>query len=132
MEDKKRKIEFERIRECINNASKVTRQFCVPSGRIEWLREVAYNFARVTRKYDRFSVYKTLSEGEYYLLLQFEAEESLQLAEEAKRKAEEAKREAEEAKREAEEAEREYNGFKRELDRKASSSVKCLFPIGEA
>lgn len=87
--------------------------------RIEWLKDVAWNLARVTRKYDRISVNNGLSLKEQILLLVFEAEEN--------------KKWIEEMKIEHEEYMRKHEEFMRSLKKdQASSSIKYLFPIGEA
>ena len=87
--------------------------------RIEWLKDVAWNLASATRKYDRFSVNDELSLKEKLILLYFEREEFLRDWEEEKKKNEEFLRETDE--------------FIRSLKKdRASSSIKYLFPIGEA
>lgn len=87
--------------------------------RIEWLKDVAWNLARVTRKYDRFSVNDELSLKEKLILLYFEREEFL--------------RDWEEEKKKNEEFLRETDTFIHSLKKdRASSSIKYLFPIGEA
>lgn len=87
--------------------------------RIEWLKDVAWNLARVTRKYDRISVNNGLSLKEQILLLDFEAEEC--------------KKWIEEMEIEHEEYMRKHEEFMRSLKKdQASSSIKYLFPIGEA
>lgn len=87
--------------------------------RIKWLKEVAWHLARVTRKYDRLSLEHELSHEEYMLLLDFEIEETHRYVEEIKRKIEEEKKE--------------HDKYIRSLKKdRASSSVKFLFPIGEA
>lgn len=94
--------------------------------RIEWLKDVAWNLARVTGKYDRFSVNNGLSLKEKILLLDFEAEESEKWGEELEIKRKEEHKEFEEFLRETDE-------FIRALKKdRASSSIKYLFPIGEA
>lgn len=101
--------------------------------RIEWLKDVAWNLARVTRKYDRVSVNKGLSLKEKILLLDFEAEEHKKWAEEIKIEREEDKKKHEEFMREQKEFIRETDEFIRSLKRdRASSPIKYLFPIGEA
>lgn len=79
--------------------------------RVNWLKDVAWNLARVTRKYDRNSLKKELSYEEYNLLMEFEIEEGY---------------------RYCEEIDRENERIRMELERKDSSSIKYLFPIGEA
>ena len=87
--------------------------------RIEWLKDVAWNLASATRKYDRFSVNDELSLKEKLILLYFEREEFLRDWEEGKKKHEEFLRETDE--------------FIRSIKKdRASSSIKYLFPIGEA
>lgn len=87
--------------------------------RIEWLKDVAWNLARVTRKYDRISVNNGLSLKEQILLLDFEAEEC--------------KKWIEEMEIEHEEYMRKHEEFMRSLKKdQASSSINYLFPIGEA
>lgn len=87
--------------------------------RIEWLKDVAWNLARVTRKYDRISVNNGLSLKEQILLLDFEAEEC--------------KKWIEEMEIEHEEYMRKHEEFMRHSKKdQASSSIKYLFPIGEA
>ena len=82
--------------------------------RIEWLKDVAWNLARVTRKYDRISVNNGLSLKEQILLLDFEAEECKKWIEH-------------------EEYMRKHEEFMRHSKKdQASSSIKYLFPIGEA
>lgn len=94
--------------------------------RIEWLKDVAWNLARVTRKYDRISVNNGLSLKEKILLMYFEAEEHKKWAEEINIETENIKRELEEEKKKHEE-------FIRSIKKdRASSSIKYLFPIGEA
>jgi hypothetical protein len=44
--------------------------------RLNWLREVAYNFARVTNRYDRSSIWKVLSDEEKLTLMRLEIEET--------------------------------------------------------
>ena len=87
--------------------------------RIEWLKDVAWNLARVTRKYDRLSVNNRLSPKEKIILLHFEVEEQNKWIEEM------------EIEREEEKKKHEY--FIRSLKRdRASSSINYPFPIGEA
>ena len=43
--------------------------------RIEWLKDVAWNLVRGTRKYDRLSIYDKLSPKELCLLCEFEIKE---------------------------------------------------------
>lgn len=108
--------------------------------RIEWLKDVAWNLARVTRKYDRISVNNGLSLKEKIVLLDFEAEEQKKWAEEIEIETEKSKRELEEEKKKHEEFLKEADGFLKETDEfirsfkkdRASSSIKYLFPIGEA
>lgn len=108
--------------------------------RIEWLKDVAWNLARVTRKYDRISVNNGLSLKEKIVLLDFEAEEQKKWAEEIEIETEKSKRELEEEKKKYEEFLKEADGFLKETDEfirsfkkdRASSSIKYLFPIGEA
>ena len=101
--------------------------------RIEWLKDVAWNLARVTRKYDRISVNNGLSLKEKILLMDFEAEEHKKWAEEIDIETEKIKRELEEEKKKHEEFLRETDEFIRSIKKdRASSSIKYLFPIGEA
>lgn len=108
--------------------------------RIEWLKDVAWNLARVTRKYDRISVNNGLSLKEKIVLLDFEAEEQKKWAEEIEIETEKSKRELVEEKKKHEEFLKEADGFLKETDEfirsfkkdRASSSIKYLFPIGEA
>jgi hypothetical protein len=101
--------------------------------RIEWLKDVAWNLARVTRKYDRFSVNNGLSLKEKIVLLHFEVEENEKWIEEMKIKHEEEKKKHEEFIRETEEFIRETDEFIRSIKRdRASSFINYPFPIGEA
>lgn len=87
--------------------------------RLQWFKDVAWNFARVTQKYDRLAILKELSILEKLILIKIETEES--------------KKWNEEMKREREERWREHNEWLREFERKqASASINFLFPIGEA
>ena len=80
--------------------------------RKKWFKDVAWNLARVTDKYDRLSVYNGLSHKEELLLLYLETEETKKWNEELKIEHEEYIR-----------------SFKKD---QASSTIKYLFPIGEA
>lgn len=101
--------------------------------RIEWLKDVAWNLARVTRKYDRFSVNSGLSHKEEIVLSYFEIEEMKKCLEEIKIEREEDKKKHEEFMREQKEFIRETDEFIRSLKRdRASSSINYPFPIGEA
>jgi hypothetical protein len=101
--------------------------------RIEWLKDVAWNLARVTRKYDRISVCDGLSLKEKILLLDFEAEESKKWIEEMEIEHEEFMRKQIELDRETEKFIRETDEFIRSLKRdRASSFINYPFFIGEA
>ncbi len=101
--------------------------------RVNWLKDVAWNLARVTRKYERFSVYNGLSLKEKILLLDFETEETKKWTEEMKIEHEESMRKHEDFLRETDEFIRETDAFISSLNKdEASSSIKFLFPIGEA
>lgn len=78
--------------------------------RINWLKEVAWHLARVTRKYDR-SIYDELPVNEKSLLYEFEHKESLLYIEEIKSR---------------------NDVLARKTKGKASSSISYLFPMGEA
>ena len=94
--------------------------------RLQWLEDVAWNLARRTGKYDRLAIHKELSILEELIIIKIETEET-------KRWNEELEIEHEEWKREQEEWWRKHNEWWREYEKKrASSSIKYLFPIGEA
>ncbi len=48
----------------------------VGKDRLSWLREVAYNLARVTNRYNRSSIWKALSDEEKLTLMRLEIEET--------------------------------------------------------
>lgn len=101
--------------------------------RIEWLKDVAWNLARVTGKYDWISVKDGLSFKEKLLLMDFWADEIEIEIEESKRKNEESMRKHKEYMRKCEEENKEIDEYIRSLKKdRASSSIKYLFPIGEA
>lgn len=108
--------------------------------RIEWLKDVAWNLARVTGKYDRLSVCNELSHKEELLLWYLQAEEMEKWVEEMEIKHKESMRKHEEFMRKCEEEHKKNEEFLRETDEfirslkkdRASSSIKYLFPIGEA
>ena len=83
--------------------------------RIQWFKDVAWNLARITNKYDRESLYKDLPHAELMVLLSFEAEETIKWSKEMKN---------------------EHQEFLRKLRQmkveKASASLNYIFPIGEA
>ena len=72
--------------------------------RIKWLKDVAWNLARITHKYDRSVLDEELTYQELHLLSEFEIEEQMKIIEELRQ---------------------------RRIE-KASSSIIYLFPIGEA
>ena len=80
--------------------------------RLQWFKDVAWNLARVTGKYDRLATIKELSILEKLILIKIETEETEKWNEELKRELEEWWREHEK--------------------KRASSSMIYLFPIGEA
>jgi len=86
---------------------------------IEWLKNVAWNLARVTGKYDRISINSGLSLKERLLLSCFELEEM--------------KKWRIEMKIEHEKFMREHNDYLRSRKKDQDSiSIKYPFPIGEA
>lgn len=60
----------------------------VEKDRLNWLKEVACNLARVTNRYDRLSVWKVLSDEEKSTLIRLELEETKKYAAELKRDSE--------------------------------------------
>lgn len=60
----------------------------VVTDRLDWLREVAYHLARVTKRYDRISVWKALSDEEKLALMRLEIEETKKYTAELKRDSE--------------------------------------------
>lgn len=94
--------------------------------RIKWLKDVAWNLARNTHKYERMAIYKELSIHELTLLSQFEHKEDTKLIEKMKIEFDKDRREQESFLRETEE-------FIRRLKRNdASSTINYPFPLGEA
>lgn len=112
--------------------------------RFQWFKDVAWNLARVTGKYDRLAIYKELSILEKLILIKIETEETKKWNEELElerqrehnkwlREQEEWQREQEEWWREQEEWQRKNEEWWREQEAKqASASLNYLFPIGEA
>ena len=94
--------------------------------RLQWFKDVAWNLARVTGKYDRLATIKELSILEKLILIKIEVEETEKWNEELKR-------EHEEWQREHDKWWREHDKWWREHEKKrASASINYLFPIGEA
>ena len=87
--------------------------------RLQWFKDVAWNLARVTGKYDRLATTKGLSILERLILIKIETEESEKWNEECQR-------EHDKWLREHEEWLREFN------KKQASASMNYSFPIGEA
>ena len=101
--------------------------------RLQWLEDVAWNLARRTGKYDRLAIHKELSILEELIIIKIETEETKRWNEELEIEHEEWKREQEEWWRKHNEWWRKHNEWWREYEKKrASSSIKYLFPIGEA
>ena len=101
--------------------------------RLQWLEDVAWNLARRTGKYDRLAIHKELSILEKLIIIKIETEETKRWNEELEIEHEEWKREQEEWWRKHNEWWRKHNEWWREYEKKrASSSIKYLFPIGEA
>ena len=86
--------------------------------RIEWFEDVAWNLARVTRKYDRTSVYNGLPFKEYLLLSYLEIEEINKWNEEIKF--------------ENEILERKLKSIRSFEKKEVQDSISYPFPIGEA
>lgn len=60
----------------------------VGTDRLNWLREVAYHLARVTKRYDRSSIWKAISDEEKLTLMRLELEETKKYTAELKKDSE--------------------------------------------
>ena len=90
--------------------------------RIQWIKDVAWNLARITEKYNRFAITKELSVVETMILYLFETEETKKWNAEMKIIYEEERRKHKEFLRK----------IRQKNIEKSSSSMIYLFPIGEA
>lgn len=108
--------------------------------RLQWFKDVAWNLARVTGKYDRLATIKELSILEKLILIKIETEETKKWNEELNLLSEfehqEYMKKIEEQERKSEDFRQKFEKFKRIIRQynidKASSSMIYLFPIGEA
>ena len=83
--------------------------------RIEWLKDVAWNLVRGTRKYDRLSIYDKLSPKELCLLCEFEIKENKCHFEELNKEYEELKKDHEKFMRKRHEEHENHLRFLEEL-----------------